>query len=92
VTPTLLSYTGPVFDQKQIQWWGKSVAAMLRKSPVSCAPSPKVPRRLPQDFEKTWVSQWGTGQVSEPLLGIKGVVLQKELPTKADDPRQTRDD
>lgn len=84
VTPTLLAYAGPVLDQKQVTWWEKR-----------CGYAPEITRFLraeaensstaPQDFEKVWVNQWGTGQVSEHLLGVKGVVLQKDLPTKADE-------
>lgn len=84
VTPTLLSYAGPVLDQKQIVWWEKrcGYAPEITRFLRSEADSAATPA---QDFEKIWVSQWGTGQISEPLLGVKGVVLQKELPTKAED-------
>ncbi len=83
VTPTLLTYSGPMLEQKQLQWWEKR-----------CGYAPEITRFLraesdnassAQDFEGVWVQQWGSGQVSEALLGVKGVVLQKELPTKTDD-------
>ena len=84
VSPTLLSYAGPVLAQKQLTWWEKR-----------CGYAPEITRYLrseaekasiaSQDFEKVWLNQWGTEHVLEPLLGVNGVVLEKELPTRADE-------
>jgi hypothetical protein len=83
VTPTLLAYAGPVLDQKQFTW-----------SEQRCGYAPEITRFLraetenatsPQDFTKVWMNQWGATQILEPLLGVKGVVLQKDLPSKAED-------
>jgi len=82
-TPVIMSYAGPVLEQKQVTWWeshcgySADITSFLR----SDTDSPTAP----QDFGQIWLSQWGPGQVIEPLLGIKGVVLKRDLPTKADD-------
>jgi hypothetical protein len=82
-TPTLFSYSGPVLEQKQVTWWGHrcgyaaDITTFLRVD--------SEPPSISQNFEQVWVGQWGPGQVVEPLLGARGVVLTADLPTKAED-------
>jgi hypothetical protein len=83
-TPTLLSYSGPALEQRQIAWsenrcgYAPDITQFLRSdSEASAGPS--------QNFEAVWVGQWGPDQVIEPLLGVKGVVLKGDLPTKSED-------
>jgi len=83
-SPTLLSYSGQVLEQRQVAWYesrcgySADITSFLRadSEPASSAP---------QNFEQVWVGQWGDGQVVEPLLGIKAVVLKADLPTKPED-------
>src|SRR5262245_28497362 len=83
VTPTFLSYAGPALEQRQIAWsenrcgYAPDIAQFLRSDSESSGSS--------QNFDAVWVGQWGPDQVLEPLLGVKGVVLKGDLPTKADD-------
>jgi serine/threonine-protein kinase len=83
-TPTLLSYSGPVLEQRQIAWsenrcgYAPDITQFLRSDSESPAGSS-------QNFDAVWVGQWGADQVIEPLLGVKGVVLKGDLPTKAED-------
>jgi serine/threonine protein kinase len=84
-TPTLFSYSGHVLEQRQVAWfenrcgYSADIMSFLRpdSDPASVAA---------QNFEQVWVGQWGgDGQVVEPLVGVKGVVLKAELPTRAED-------
>ncbi|MBS0264180.1 MAG: protein kinase [Planctomycetes bacterium] len=82
--PIMFSYSGPVLEQKQVQWWENR-----------CGHSPEVTRFLlpdateppttPQSFDENWLGFWGVDQILEPCRGNNGVVLQKELPSKAED-------
>jgi serine/threonine protein kinase len=84
VHPTLLTYAEPTLDQQQFTWMEKrcgyapEITRFLRDATQDVATSS-------QSFEKVWINQWGTDHVAEPLVGVNGVVLQKELPTKADE-------
>jgi len=83
-TPVFLSCTGPVLNQKQVTWWenhcgyAPEITGFLRDESDSAATTR-------QDFEQVWLKRWGADQIAEPLLGANGVVLQKDLPTKAED-------
>ena len=84
VTPTLLSYSGPVLEQRQVSWWenrcgyAADITNFLRADSVPASTTP-------QSFEQVWVGQWGAGQIIEPLTGLKGVILKADLPTKVED-------
>ncbi|MGE5195406.1 MAG: serine/threonine-protein kinase, partial [Deltaproteobacteria bacterium] len=84
VAPTLLSYSGQALEQKQIAWWenrcgyAADIAGFLR-------PDSDPDAAAPQNFEQAWVGQWGPEQVVEPLLGVKGVLLKADLPTRPED-------
>jgi hypothetical protein len=83
-TPAFLSCSGPVLQQRQIAWsenrcgYAPDITQFLRSDSESSAGTS-------QNFDAVWVGQWGPDQVIEPLLGVKGVVLKGDLPTKAED-------
>jgi hypothetical protein len=84
INPAFLTYAGSVFDRKQLVWWEDR-----------CGYSPEIVNFLRsdadeerakfQEFDEKWVKVWGADQVLEPLRGNNGVVLKKDLPTKADE-------
>jgi hypothetical protein len=83
VNPLLLACASAVLNQKQLAWWenrcgyAPEITGFIRDEGDSASAR--------QDFEQVWVSRWGADQIAEPLLGPNGVVLQKDLPTKAED-------
>ncbi len=83
-SPKLFGYAGPVLEEKQVSWWENRCGYSADISHLLVGDS-EPPATGPQDFEKVWVGQWGASQVVEPLLGIKGVVLKGDLPTKLED-------
>jgi serine/threonine-protein kinase len=83
-SPTLFSYSGQVLEQRQVAWfenrcgYAADITTFLRSDSESAATAP-------QNFEQVWMAQWGEGQIVEPLLGVKGVILKAELPTRSED-------
>jgi hypothetical protein len=73
-----------VLNQKQVTWWenhcgyAPEITGFLRDEADSAATTR-------QDLDQAWLKRWGADQIAEPLLGANGVVLQKDLPTKAED-------
>jgi hypothetical protein len=82
--PTLLTYAGPVLDPQQFTWWENRCGYAPEIARFLCADSERV-AAASQNFEQVWKRQWGAEQISEPLQGAKGVLLQKALPTSAED-------
>jgi serine/threonine protein kinase len=84
IAPTLLSYSGQALEQKQVAWWenrcgyAADITSFLRADSEPAGGTP-------QNFEQAWVAHWGAEQVVEPLLGVKGVILKADLPTKPED-------
>jgi hypothetical protein len=80
--PTLLSYSGPLFETKQIQWreyrcgYSPDIASFVREETAAVES---------QDFQHAWLDRWGTERVTEPLTGPRGVLVGKELPQRAED-------
>ncbi|HTI50764.1 MAG TPA: hypothetical protein VL475_07430, partial [Planctomycetaceae bacterium] len=82
VQPTLVSYTGPLIETRQLDWWenrsgyAPDISSFLRAddAPVE-----------PQDFERQWQNRWDAAQVIEPLTGPQGVVLNHDLPQRPED-------
>lgn len=83
-SPTFLSYSGQVLEQRQLTWfesrcgYSADITTFLRSNSEPAS-------TVPQNFEQVWTGQWGDGQVVDPLLGIKAVVLKADLPTKPED-------
>jgi hypothetical protein len=83
-TPTVFSYSGAVLEQKQVEWresrcgYAGDIAHFLRADSEPAGGAS-------QNFEQVWVGQWGADQVVEPLVGVKGVLLKADLPTKPED-------
>lgn len=82
-TPVVVTYSGPLLEQKQLSWWENR-----------CGYSPEItgylkrdtdPPATSQDFDQTWVAQWGPQNVIEPIVGREGVFLRQDLPQKAED-------
>ena len=84
VRPTLLAYSGPLFDKQELAWWenrcgyAPDMTSLLREESAAVEP---------QDFQRVWIARWGGPRVIEPLTGPQGVVLLHELPQKADELR-----
>lgn len=83
-SPKYFSYSGPVLEEKQVSWWENRCGYSADITQFLRADSDPATTTA-QDFEQVWVAQWGRSQVVEPLLGIKGVVLKGDLPTKLED-------
>jgi serine/threonine-protein kinase len=82
--PALLTYSGSVLDRKQLAWWENRCGYAPEITSFLRADSDEV-RAKSQDFDETWLKFWGRDQVLEPLRGVNGVVLKKDLPTKSDE-------
>jgi serine/threonine-protein kinase len=82
VAPTLVSYSGPLLETRQLDWWenhsgyAPDIGAFLRADDAPIEP---------QDFERQWQSRWDASQVIAPLTGPQGVVLDQDLPQRPED-------
>jgi eukaryotic-like serine/threonine-protein kinase len=82
----LIRCDGPVFEQKQLEWWGasngvaKQVVHLLHREGDSSGPSDKT--GVP-----AWRQVWGRSNDIRMLTGDKGVYLAGELPIKWKDLR-----
>jgi serine/threonine protein kinase len=82
--PAFLTYTGSVFERKQLAWWEYRCGYSPEITSFVRADSDEA-RTKAQDFDDKWLTFWGADHVLEPLRGINGVVLKKDLPIKPDE-------
>lgn len=82
VSPTLLSYRGPLLSGKQMTWWEDHCAYTLD---IATYLRDEAAPAVPQDFINVWQAQWGATHVLDALTGPQGVALQSELPQKSED-------
>lgn len=81
-TPTLMSYTGPLLETRQLNWWedrngySPDLAYFLR-------PASESSQLAPQAFEQSWQQQWRPDQIVNPLTGVGGVFLKDDLPHRS---------
>lgn len=79
---TLLNCVGPVFEQKQLEWWGasngiaKQVVYLLRQDDDQNAPSDE------RTGLSAWRKAWDKANSVRFLSGDKGVYLVGELPVR----------
>jgi eukaryotic-like serine/threonine-protein kinase len=81
-TPTLLTCDTETLDRRQVTWWenhcgyAADITSFLRdaEGPIQ-----------PQDFDRAWRGRWGAMNVIDPLTGAQGIVLEKDLPQRAED-------
>jgi len=78
--PTLVSYSGPLLEQRQVDWWGQSngISAEIKHllRPDGALPTAE------QSGPKAWNDTWGSGHDLRLLTRADGVTLADPLPNK----------
>jgi hypothetical protein len=78
--PTLVTYVGPLLEQRQVEWWGQSngVSAEIKHllRPEGALPT------VEQSGPNAWNDAWGAGHDIRLLTRADGVTLADPLPAK----------
>ncbi|HET6422448.1 MAG TPA: hypothetical protein VFG20_02120, partial [Planctomycetaceae bacterium] len=80
-SPTLMTLTGPVLEQKQLTWWGQSNGVSKEIRTYVKSLNPAAP---PVTDPAKWAALWGEGHDIRLLTQADGVLPQEPLPTRRD--------